>query len=108
MTSTGRDRCSQQSVIDLPASWGPGASNLDHYLLSSTQQLDAIAQDFSRDEAIGADSRTWMLAQVDFIVDIIGDETLELTSEVRSNLLQLLLAIANLNEQIRRQAPLHV
>jgi flagellar biosynthesis regulator FlaF len=47
-----------------------------------------------------------MLAQVDFIVETIGSENLELDDEMRSNLLQLLLAIANLNEQIRHQASL--
>jgi hypothetical protein len=48
-----------------------------------------------------------MLDQVDFIVEAIGNETLELGDEMRSNLLQLLLALANLNEQIRRQTPLN-
>jgi flagellar biosynthesis regulator FlaF len=43
---------------------------------------------------------------VDFIVETIGNESPELSDELRSNLLQLLLAIANLNEQIRRQASL--
>ena len=57
-------------------------------------------------EAVDRDSRDWMLAQVDFIVEAIGNESLELGDEMRSNLLQLLLAIANLNEQIRRQASL--
>ena len=47
-----------------------------------------------------------MLDQVDFIVEIIGNEDLELGDEMRSNLLQLLLGIANLNEQIRSQGSL--
>ena len=33
----------------------------------------------------------WMLAQVDFIIETIGDVSLELSDEVRSDLLQLLL-----------------
>ena len=44
-----------------------------------------------------------MLEQVDFIVETIGDESLDVGDEMRSNLLQLLLSIANLNEQIRSQ-----
>ena len=51
-------------------------------------------------------SREWMLAQVDFIIETIGNEDLEIGDEMRSNLLQLLLAIANLNEQIRSRTPL--
>ncbi len=47
-----------------------------------------------------------MLTQVDFIVETIGNENPELDDQMRSNLLQLLLAIANLNEQIRHQASL--
>ena len=48
-----------------------------------------------------------MLAQADFIVEAVGDENLELTDETRSELLQMLLAIASLNEQIRSRAASH-
>jgi hypothetical protein len=43
-----------------------------------------------------------MLAQVDYIVETMGNDALEISDEMRSNMLQLLLAIANLNEQIRQ------
>jgi hypothetical protein len=106
MTTPSRDTYSQGSVIDLPSSFSEGGQPLDNYLLESTQEMEAITELVNRGEVVGSDSRDWMLHQVDFIVETIGSESLELSDELRSNLLQLLLAIANLNEQIRRQASL--
>jgi hypothetical protein len=101
-----RDSYTQGCVIDHPPSLTHGGPSLDSYLLTSTQQLDAITNLANLGEAVDRNSRDWMLDQVDFIVETIGDESVELSDEMRSNLLQLLLAIANLNEQIRHQASL--
>ena len=106
MTTPSRNSYSEQSVIELPTSFAEGGPSLDSYLLDSTQELNAITELVSRGETVDRDARDWMLAQVDFIVETIGNESLELGDEMRSNLLQLLLAIANLNEQIRHQASL--
>jgi hypothetical protein len=106
MTAPGRNNYSEASVIELHSSLGEGGPSLDDYLLNSTVELNTIAELVSRGEAVDRGSRDWILAQVDFIVDTIGNESLELDEEIRANLLQLLLAIANLNEQIRRQASL--
>jgi hypothetical protein len=106
MTTASRNSYSAKSVIELPTSFGEGGPSLDSYLIDSTHELNAITELVSRGEVAGRDSRDWMLAQVDFIVETIGSENLELGDEMRSNLLQLLLAIANLNEQIRHQASL--
>lgn len=106
MTTPRRNSSTQECVIDPLATFGEWGPRLDNYLLKSTQELDAISELAKRGEAVDRDSRGWMLEQVDFIVETIGNESLELSDELRSNLLQLLLAIANLNEQIRRQASL--
>ena len=106
MTTSSRGSYSEMSVIDHQLSLDEGGTHLDDYLLKSTQELDAITEMVSLGEVVDRDSRDWMLDQVDFIVEAIGNETLELGDEMRSNLLQLLLAIANLNEQIRRQTSL--
>ena len=106
MTTPGRNSSSQECVIDLHTSFGEGGPHLDNYLLESMQELAAITDLASRGETIDRSSRDWMLAQVDFIVETIGNENPELDDQMRSNLLQLLLAIANLNEQIRHQASL--
>jgi flagellar biosynthesis regulator FlaF len=104
MTTPSHDCSSQGCVIEPRATFDGSVTRLNKYLLESSQELDAITEHVSRGEEVDHDSREWMLAQVDYIVDTIGNEDLELSDELRSDLLQLLLAIANLNEQIRSQA----
>jgi hypothetical protein len=106
MTTPSRNGSSLGCVIDSHTSVEEGAPRLDTYCLKATQELNAMTELVSRGEMVDRSSRDWMLDQVDFIVDTIGDEGVELGDELRSNLLQLLLAIANLNEQIRCQASL--
>jgi hypothetical protein len=108
MTTPSRNGYSQGCVIDIPTSFQEGGPHLDNYLQESAQKLGAITDLVNRGEVVDRDSHIWMLAQVDFIVDTIGDESLELGDEMRSNLLQFLLAVANLNEQIRHQASLRL
>jgi flagellar biosynthesis regulator FlaF len=57
-------------------------------------------------DGVDYETHSWMLDQVDFLVETIGDESLQLSDEMRSNLLQFLLTIANLNEEIRHKAAL--
>jgi len=96
----------QGSVIDRPTFSTEGGEMTEIYLHNSTQMLDAITERVNRGEIIDKDSHDWMLEQVDIIVESLGSETLELNDEIRSNLLQFVLAIANVNEQIRHQATL--
>jgi hypothetical protein len=104
MTTPSRDSYSIGSAIDTRTSVLENGSSLESYLQKSTQELNEITEIAGRGEIVDRNSREWMLDQVDFIVETIGSESLELDDETRSNLLQLLLAIANLNEQIRSQA----
>lgn len=106
MTPPSHNGYPQEYIIDLHANFVEGGLHLDNYLLKSTQKLDSITELLSRGEVVDPDTRDWMLAQVDFIVETVGNDGLELGDDLRSNLLQLLLAIANLNEQIRHQASL--
>jgi len=95
---------SQPCVIDAPAGIVEGGVQLEDYIADSTQRLESISERSSQGEAVDAESRHWMLDQVDYIVETIGNESLEISDEMRSNMLQLLLAIANLNEQIRHDS----
>jgi flagellar biosynthesis regulator FlaF len=104
MATDRRSGSSQGCTIDLQASSGEGGLCLDNYLLKSTDKLNALTELVSRGDSVDYDSRAWMLAQVDFIIETIGNDSLELDNELRSNLLQLLLAVANLNEHMRHQA----
>ena len=94
----------QGCVIEAPAGVADAAQLVD-YIAESTQRLESIEETWSRGEAVDPDSREWMLGQVDYIVETIGNDDHELGDEMRSNMLQLLLAIANLNEQVRHPAP---
>lgn len=74
---------------------------MEEYLRQSNFRLETIAEHLNRGEKIDSDSQDWMLGQVDFIVESLGNDTAEFDDSLRSSLLQLILAIANLNEQIR-------
>ena len=106
MTTPSQNGFNQRSVIDASTVNEENRSGLDDYIANSNHELNALIDLASIGEMIDRPSRDWMLDQVDFIVEIIGNEDLELGDEMRSNLLQLLLGIANLNEQIRSQASL--
>jgi flagellar biosynthesis regulator FlaF len=103
MRTPDRTGYSQGRAIEPRTGLDESIPRLEDYLVKSTQELEAITGVANRGEIVDRNSRDWMLQQVDFIVETIGDESLELGDEMRSNLLQLLLAIANLNEQIRSQ-----
>ncbi len=118
MQTVRSDVNSLDCILDLPSipnsgsgfSFGPGPGEndlrMDDYLLRSTQRLDVITERARRGESVDSDSRDWMLAQADFLAETLGNDTLEMGEEMRSNLLQFLLAIANLNEQIRHESSL--
>ena len=108
MPAYTREGCSQGSIAGLTAACEEDGPSVDYYFQDATRKLASITDLANRGEVVDRDSRDWMLSQVDFIVDTIGNESLELGDELRSNLLQLLLAIANLNEQIRHHASLNL
>jgi ribosome assembly protein YihI (activator of Der GTPase) len=103
MTTSCRDGSSQSCVFEPQASLQGDNARLQNYLQESTQELNVVSERVNRGETVDHESRDWILTQVNFIVDTMGNEGLEIGDELRSDLLQLLLAFANLNEQIRRQ-----
>jgi hypothetical protein len=106
MTTSSRNGYAPEGVIDLPSSFDKQRPRLDKYLLESGQKLSAMTDLVNRGEEVDRDLHSWMLAQVDFVVEIVSNESLELGDEMRSHLLQFLLAVANLNEEIRHHASL--
>jgi hypothetical protein len=95
-------------VIDLQALPANGGKQMEEYLRISTKILEAIMELANRGETIDKDSHDWMLEQVDIVVESLSCETLELSDDIRSNLLQFVLTIANVNEQIRHQSSLNL
>jgi len=104
MTIPSRDSYSEGCTVEIDAIPQEAGPCLDDYLPEATQRVDAITKQVRQGEPVDRGTRDWMLAQVDFVVETIGNENLELSEDLRSKLLQLLLSIANLNEHIRREA----
>jgi flagellar biosynthesis regulator FlaF len=98
MTSTSND-----TQLELRHSLEESKQNLDEYIEEASQKLAIITNRVQQEEGVDWESRNWLLSQVEFVVDTIGDEKLQLSEDLQSRLLQLLLAIANLNEEVRRQ-----
>jgi hypothetical protein len=89
---------SQDCQVEVPEAFGDGSLCLQHYLAEATLRLDAAKNRFSGGLGVDGDELDWLLAQVDFVVETIGDDNLTLDQDQRSELLELLLGIANLNE----------
>jgi hypothetical protein len=90
-------------VKDLPSSCIKNNLWMEEYLRQSTNRLEAITQQIHRGEKIDCDSRVWMLNQIGFIIESLGNDPAESGNSLRSSLLQFILAIAHLDQRIRNQ-----
>ena len=72
-----------------------------HYLEKAFHQLATATLDFQCGRDIDDHAMEWLLAQVSFAVESLGQEDAEWEAEQRSMLLELILGIANLNEFMR-------
>jgi hypothetical protein len=95
---------SQDCQVEVPEAFGDGSICLEHYLAEATEKLDESKDSFLTGQGVDGEALDWLLAQVDFVVEAIGNDDLTLEEEQRSGLLQLLLAIANLNECIHHDS----
>ena len=74
---------------------------LSHYLEEAFRKLGTATEDSQRGQDVDYDAMDWLLAQVDFVVEWLAEEDTDLDSDQRSQLLELLLGVANLNEYVR-------
>jgi len=93
----------QDRAAELRPAQHESGLTLDQYIADATQKLTIISNRVRQEQEVDWEERNWLLSQVEFVVDTLGDEKLQLGEELQSRLLQLLLAIANLNEEVRRQ-----
>jgi len=93
----------QDCAAELRPSRHDSGLNLDEYIAEANQRLAIISNRVRQEEEVDWESRNWLLSQVEFVVDTLGGEEMQLSEDFQSRLLQLLLAIANLNEEVRRQ-----
>lgn len=94
----------QDCQTEVPEAFGDGSLCLQHYVAEATLRLDVAKDRFSGGLGVEGDALDWLLAQVDFVVETIGDDNLVLDDFQRSELLELLLGIANLNECIHHSS----
>jgi hypothetical protein len=104
MTTPSQTCHSRGCKIEVPQNFGERGLCLEHFLAEATKRLDAATQCFRLGKGIDNQALDWLLLQVDFVVETMSDETVALNEDQHSNLLELLLAIANLNEHVRQYA----
>ena len=104
MTTPSRTCHSKGCKVEVPEGFGESGLCLDHYVAEASQRLDAATECFRLEQGVDNETLDWLLVQVDFVVETIGNETVGLNADQRSKLLELLLGIANLNEYIRHYA----
>lgn len=76
----------------------------NHYLAEARERLEKASDRLKSGLSVDRESLEWLLDQVDFIVDLVGADPQGLTDGQRSEFLQLLLSVANLNEEIRQRS----
>lgn len=74
---------------------------LNHYLEGAFQKLRATTQDFEAGRDVDYRTMDWLLAQVEFVVDVLAQDDANWDANQRSKLLELLLGVANLSEYVR-------
>jgi hypothetical protein len=77
---------------------------LNHYLEGASHRLAAATQEFQSGRDVDYDTMDWLLAQVDLAVEVLAQEDVNWDANQRSQLLELLLGVANLSEYIRHSA----
>jgi len=87
--------------VEVPAALETEGLCLKHYLEKAFHNLATATLDFQCGRDIDEKAMDWLLAQVNFAVESLGEEDAQWDAEQRSMLLELILGIANLNEYVR-------
>jgi hypothetical protein len=95
---------SQDCHAEVPEAFGDGTICLQHYVAEATYRLETAKNRFGSGLGVDGEALDWLLAQVDFVVETIGSDNLTLDDFQRSELLELLLGVANLNECIHHSS----
>ena len=98
MTTPKHMCASPLCAVEIPAALEIEGLCRQHYLEKAFHQLATATLDFQCGRDIDDHAMEWLLAQVSFAVESLGQEDAEWNAEQRSMLLELILGIANLNE----------
>jgi hypothetical protein len=101
MTTPKRICPAPRCTVEIPAALEKEGLCLQHYLEKAFHKLATVTLDFQCGREIDDYAMEWLLAQVSFAVESLGEEDAQWDAEQRSMLLELVLGIANLNEFMR-------
>ncbi len=101
MTTSSRTCQAPKCTVEVPAVLKMEGLCLNHYLEAAFHRLAAATQEFQSGRDVDDPTMDWLLAQVDFAVEVLAQEDVNWDANQRSKLLELLLGVANLSEYIR-------
>jgi len=101
MTTPGHACATPHCSFEIPVDLETEGLCLQHYLEKAFHNLATATLDFQCGRDIDDRAMEWLLSQVNFAVESLGQEDAPWTAEQRSLLLELILGIANLNEFMR-------
>jgi hypothetical protein len=101
MTTTSHVCHAENCAVEVPEVLDKEGLCLNHYLDVAFRKLGAATERFHLGEEVDCVTMEWLLAQVDFTVERLGQEDMNWDPDQRSRLLELLLGVANLNEYMR-------
>jgi hypothetical protein len=100
MTTSSRMCQEPNCTLEVPAVLELDGVCLNHYLEGAFHRLAGATQDFQIGQDVEHQTMDWLLAQVDFAVQVLAQEDANWDDDQRSKLLELLLGVANLNEYV--------
>src|SRR5260370_42281577 len=102
MMTISRSGCRAPSCkLEVPVVLKTEELRLNHYLDEAFQKLTDATQDFHAGRDVDYDTMDWLLAQVEFVVEVVAQEEANWDANQRSKLLELLLGVAHLSEYVR-------
>lgn len=106
MTTTSYTCHAENCAVEVPGVLEKEGLCLNHYLDEAFRKLGAATEHFHDGQEVDYVTMDWLLAQVDFTVERLGQEDMNWDPDQRSRLLELLLGVANLNEYMRHSTVL--
>ncbi len=101
MTTPSRKCLIQGCRVEVPKGFSERGFCLDHYLADASEKLDVATERFRCGQLADDETIEWLQVESNFIVETIDNETLNLDTNQRAKLLELLLGMKNLNEYAR-------
>jgi hypothetical protein len=104
--ATGQFKSCQAAACSAPIP--PGLNRhrvcLSHYLDDAFTRLSRTLQDCQQGHPVDSETIDWLIEQGDVVVRLLSDDGMAKSSEKRTELLEMLLCLANVREYMRRHS----